>query len=177
MSKLAIGVGSLLGGLGVVAMIGCAAPQREAAAADAAAPEPQIDLAAEREAALQLNRVWLEKTRARDATGIGDLFVEQGWRMTGEEGVIDGRAAIVAALQKDMDTNPARTDDWGTKEAWVAASGDLAVERGWYRTDADGDGAAAPLEGEYVTVLVKRDGAWKILSDVSTPVGGVKPPI
>jgi hypothetical protein len=48
----------------------------------------------------------------------------------------------------------------------------LQSERGWYRSDPDGEGGAEPIDGEYVTVLVKRDGAWKVLTDVSVPTAG-----
>ena len=173
MTKLETGVRILLISLlSVATIIGCAPAAEEPAPAEVVVTEPAIDLAAEKEAALQINRVWLEKTRARDAAGIGDLFVDEGWRLTSDDGLIEGRTAIVAALQKDMDENPQAVDDWGAKEAWVAASGDLAVERGWWKNDPDGDGEAAMIEGEYVTVLVKRDGAWKALTDVSTRLGG-----
>lgn len=163
----------LIGALSTAAMIGCAPTPEDAAAPEAAVTEPRIDLAAEEEAVLQVNRVWLERTHARDAAGIGELFVEEGWRLTAEEGVIEGPAAIAAALEEDMTENPEQLEDWGSKGVWVAASGDLAVERGWWTSDRDGEGEAEPIEGEYVTVLVKRDGAWKILTDASAPIGGI----
>jgi ketosteroid isomerase-like protein len=166
----------VLGGLLIAAATLCCAPAEEAAAPEAApaaaVTEAPVDLAAEEQAALQVNRDWLEKARAKNSAGIGELFVEEAWRLT-EDGVTEGRPAIVAALQQDMDENPGAFEDWGSKEIWVAGSGELAVERGWYKNDPDGDGEAPSIDGEYVTVLVKRDGAWKVLTDVSVPAGGI----
>jgi ketosteroid isomerase-like protein len=159
--------------LAIATLIGCAQPAEDAEAApEAPAAVPQIDLAAEKEAALQVNKVWLERSRAKDAAGIGDLFVENGWRLTEQDGLVDGRAAVVAQQQKYFEDNPALVEDWGSKDSWIAGSGDLAVERGWYRSDRDGDGEGMPEEGEYVTVLIKKDGVWKALADASVPSKG-----
>ncbi len=136
--------------------------------------EPQIDLAAEEEAVVQVNIRWLELARARDADGIGALFVEDGWAYSAANGVAEGREGIIARLRKDFEENPESVNDWGAKEAWVAGSGDLAVERGWWTEDKDGEGEGEAIEGEYTTVFVKVDGEWKILTDSGGPVGGVQ---
>jgi hypothetical protein len=94
---------------GTAGWLGCAAE----APPEAAAAEPEIDLAAEEEAVRQVNRDWLELARANDAEGIGNLFVEDGWTLSGEQGLREGRAAIVANLQQGMDDNPDQIDDCG----------------------------------------------------------------
>ena len=99
--------------------------------------------------------------------------MEEGWTLSGTDGLTEGRAAIVAILQERMDENPDQLDDWGSKGVWVAASGDLAIERGWWAQDSDGEGEAEQIEGEYITVMIKVDGQWKILADAGAPVGGV----
>jgi len=47
----------------------------------------------------------------------------------------------------------------------VAASGDLAVERGWWTYDSDGEGEAEGDEGEYITILQKVGDQWMIVVD------------
>ena len=126
--------------------------------------EPAIDLAAEEAAVRQVNVTWLERFRAGDAEGVAALFVEDGWTL-GDDGLRDGRQAILADMADEYAANPNATADWGAKAVWVAASGDLAVERGWWQYDPDGEGEAAGDEGEYITVLVKVGDQWMVLAD------------
>ena len=126
--------------------------------------EPAIDLAAEEAAVRQINVTWLEHFRARDAESVAGLFVEDGWTL-GQDGLHEGRAAILANMAAEYAENPDATADWGAKGVWVAASGDLAVERGWWQYDPDGEGEAAGDEGEYITIFVKVGDQWMVLAD------------
>ena len=146
--------------------VGCAGGGGEAPAPE----EPKIDLAAEEQALRQINVKWLELYRAKDAEGIGALFIEDGWTISGDAGLSEGRAAIVATNQKDFEKNPAGAGDWGAKQVWVAASGDLAVERGWYAVDDDAEGDGEGIKGQYLTVFTKVGGEWKVLGDSSVPL-------
>jgi uncharacterized protein (TIGR02246 family) len=146
-------------------LVGCAG-----GAVDTAEEKPQIDLAAEKDAVRQVNVKWLELYKAKDAEGIGALFVEDGWTLSAMEGLSEGRPAIVAAATKDFEENPDAVVDWGAKQVWVAASGDLAVERGWWTADEDGEGEGEAIKGEYLTVLTKMGDEWKVLADVGAPV-------
>ncbi len=152
---------------GAIIVAGCAggggAPAQE---------EPQVDLAAEEQAVRQINAKWLELYRARDAEGIGALFVEDGWTVSGTDGLSEGRAAIIATASEDFEKNPDATADWDTKQVWVAASGDLAVERGWWSVDADGPSDEEEVKGEYLTVFTKVNGEWKVLADAGAPLEG-----
>lgn len=156
-------VGALaIAGAIVVGLAGCAV--------DGGAPateEPQIDLAAEEQAVRQINVKWLELYRAKDAEGIGALFIEDGWTVSSADGLLEGRAAIVAANSEDFEENPDATADWGAKQVWVAGSGDLAVERGWWTIDEDGPGDGEEMKGEYLTVFTKVGGEWKAFADSS----------
>lgn len=126
--------------------------------------EPAIDMAAEEAAVKQVNQTWLERFRAGDAEGVAALFVEDGWTI-GDDGLRDGRAAILADMAEEYAANPDATADWGAKQVWIAASGDLAVERGWWQYDPDGEGEAEGDQGEYITVLVKVGDQWMVLAD------------
>ena len=126
-----------------------------------------IDPVAEEEAVRRVNARWLERLQARDAEGVGALFVEEGWTLSGTEGLADGREAIVSWAVQGFEMNPNSVTDWGSKGVWVSASGDLAVERGWWVTDEDGEGGQEATNGEYLTVFTKVDGEWKILADAA----------
>jgi uncharacterized protein (TIGR02246 family) len=167
MSKLKT-VGSLaIAGAMVVGLAGCAvdggAPAQE---------EPQIDLAAEEQAVREINAKWLELYNARDAEGIGALFVEDGWTLNASNGLTEGREAITSTTREELEENPDATSDWDTKQVWVAASGDLAVERGWWTADEDGPGDGEEIKGEYITIFTKVNGEWKVLADAGAPLEG-----
>jgi ketosteroid isomerase-like protein len=161
MSKLKKRGSLAIAGAVLVALAGCTVLEPPAT------EEPQIDLAAEEQAVREINPKWLELYGARDAEGIGALFVEDGWTVSSTEGLSDGRAAIVATNSEDFEKNPETAADWGTNQVWVAASGDLAVERGWWSVDADGAGDEEGIKGEYLTVFTKVGGEWKVLADSS----------
>jgi len=126
--------------------------------------EPAIDLVAEEAAVRQVNITWLERFRTRDADGVAALFLEDGWTI-GDDGLREGRAAILADLAEEYAENPDATADWGAKQVWVAASGDLAVERGWWTYDPDGEGEAEGDEGEYITIFQKVGDQWMVVAD------------
>jgi uncharacterized protein (TIGR02246 family) len=167
MSKLKTVSSLAIAGAIIVGLAGCAggggAPAQE---------EPQIDLAAEEQAVRQINVKWLELYRAKDADGIGALFVEDGWTLNAANGLREGREAIASTAREELEENPDATSDWGAKQVWVAASGDLAVERGWWTADEDGPGDGEEIKGEYITVLTKVGGEWKILADAGAPLEG-----
>jgi ketosteroid isomerase-like protein len=160
-----------LAAAGVLAwtLVGCAGGGGEAPVPE----EPQIDLAAEEQAVRQINVKWLGLHRAKDADGIGALFVEDGWTLSGTEGLSDGRPGIVATANRGFEKNPDAVSDWGSKQVWVAASGDFAVERGWWTGDDDGEGDAKEVKGEYITIFTKVNGEWKVLADAGAPVEGM----
>ena len=166
MSRLKTAGSLAVAGVLAFTLSGCAGGGGEAPAPE----EPKVDLAAEEQAVGQINVKWLEAYRAKDAAGIGALFVQDGWTVSGTSGLSEGRSAIVATNQKDFEKNPDATGDWGSKQIWVAASGDLAVERGWYAVDDDGDGEGEADKGEYLTVFTKVGGEWKVLADSSVPL-------
>ncbi len=147
--------GALTVGFSACSGCGDSAPAQE---------EPAIDLAAEETAVRQVNMTWLERFRARDADGVAALFLEDGWTI-GDDGLRDGRAAILADLAEEYAENPDATADWGAKQVWVAASGDLAVERGWWTYDPDGPGEAEGDEGEYITIFQKVGDQWMVVAD------------
>jgi uncharacterized protein (TIGR02246 family) len=153
-------------GVATFTLVGCAGGGVEPPARE----EPRIDLAAEEQAVRAINVKWLELERAKDAEGVGALFVEDGWTLSATRGLSEGRPAIVATIEKDYQDNPNAVADWGAKQVWVAASGDLAVERGWWTADEDGEGEGAEIKGEYLTVFTKVGGEWKVLADAGAPV-------
>lgn len=140
------------------AMVACTA-------GDAADP---VDTAAEAEAIAAISDAWMAASAAQDAETIANLFTMDGVTIFDGE-FVAGREAILANTTAEFaDRSEGATVGWERSTIHVAASGDLAYERGHYTFDADGEGDGAPEEGEYVTVWIKVDGEWKAAVDAGT---------
>lgn len=138
---------------------GCAKPKDEA---------PAIDLAAEAQAVRDRSAEWLKLVTAKDAAGIANGILAANV-VTLYDGVIrEGAAAFQAGAEAGYAEQPNATNSWTTDEVHVAASGDLAYELGSSTEDSDGDGAAAPTTGRFVTVWTKADGTWRAVADAGT---------
>ena len=128
---------------------------------------PTVDVAADGQAIRDLSMQWMEAVRAQDAEAISALFTSDGTTIFDGEMVM-GPAAIQADEQESFNENPDAEVSWSTNAVNVAASGDMAYERGAWTADLDGAGEMEPVHGEYVTVWVKVDGAWKVAVDAGT---------
>jgi uncharacterized protein (TIGR02246 family) len=139
------------------------------AACTAADTGPVVDLAAEEAAIRDLSAQWMASAQGQDAAAIADLFTAGGTTIFDGEMVM-GPPAIQASSQADFDEQPDAVVSWTTNSVTVAASGDMAYERGAWTSDPDGPGDLGDVHGEYVTVWVKVDGAWKVAVDAGTTI-------
>lgn len=148
----------------VLAWLGaCAAPEEPAAP-----PPPAVDVAAEAEAIRARSAEWMALSQAKDATGIATgIFAEDGVSLFDGD-VWLGRSAIEAGQAADYAESPNSTIQWTTTKVEVAASGELAYERGSSVSDPDGPGEAPERRGEYLTVWKKIDGVWRAVADAGT---------
>lgn len=140
-----------------VALVGCTAETAS----------PPVDLDAEAQAIRDISARWMEAVQAGDiATAVG-LFAEGAETIFDGE-LVEGQEAIRADAETTQSENPDRTISWNTRSVVVAASGDLAVERGHWTEDLDGPGAGPEQQGEYVTIYQKIDGEWRVIVDAAT---------
>lgn len=153
----------------VLCLAACAAPTPPPA-------EPAIDLAAEEQAIRDASMAWLQAVQARDAATIDGYFAANAASMFDGK-FLEGLAAIQMNREQEWAANPDFTMDWTTLEVGVAASGDLAYERGSWTFDPDGAGDAPEEHGEYLTVWKKIGGQWKALYDAGTTVKAEEEPI
>jgi uncharacterized protein (TIGR02246 family) len=152
--------------LALVWLGACAAPEQPAE--PAAPPPPAVDVAAEAEAIRARSAEWMALAQAKDASGIATgIFAEDGVSLFDGD-VWLGRSAIEAGQAADYAENPNSTIQWTTSKVEVAASGDLAYERGSTISDPDGPGDAPERRGEYLTVWKKIDGVWRAVADAGT---------
>lgn len=164
--KLRIASTSAASALALVVLGACAASEQPVA--EVAPPPPAIDVAAEAEAIRTRSAEWMALSQAKDAAGIATgIFAEDGVSLFDGD-VWLGRSAIEAGQAADYAENPSSTIQWTTSKVEVAASGDLAYERGSSISDPDGPGDAPERRGEYLTVWKKIDGVWRAVADAGT---------
>lgn len=137
-------------------MIGCAAPPP---------PEPAVDVEAEAQAIRGLSAMWLEAARARNGDLIDSVLAPNATTIFDGK-ALEGLPAIQADREQEWASQPQGELDWTTTSVVVAASGDFAVERGYWTEQDMEDGEMD--RGEYVTVWTKIDGEWKVLYDAGT---------
>ena len=146
--------------LAVFALVACAAPPAE---------EPAVDVAAEAQAIRDASAAWLQALQARDAAMI-DSFYAASVTAIFDGKINEGLAEVRAAREENFASRPDSTITWTTTAVEVAASGDLACERGNWTSDPDGAGEAPEEYGEYLTVWKKIDGQWTVLHDAGATI-------
>jgi uncharacterized protein (TIGR02246 family) len=150
-----------------------------AACAPATPPAPSIDRAAEEAAVRAVSAAWLEFEGKKDFAGVAGLFADDGRLVWLGQDPVVGPAAIEAFLNQEHAANPQQTSTWTTDSVLIASSGDLAIEYGHYSNTASGMDGTGSDRGNYVTVLQKIGGTWKVKSDASVsstpraPAGGM----
>lgn len=146
--------------LAVFALAACAAPPAE---------EPMVDVAAEAQAIRDASATWLQAAQARDAATMDGFFAASATTIF-DGAIHEGLAAIQASREEEWASEPDGVVNWTTTEVEVAASGDLACERGNWTYDPDGAGEAPEEHGEYLTVWKKIEGQWKVLYDTGSKI-------
>jgi len=138
---------------------GCAKHEPEA---------PAVDLAAEAQAVRDRSAAWMQLAQARDVAGIVNGVYTADAATLFDGNIRKGTAEIQAGMEAEFAAAPDATTSWTTDDVKVAASGDLAYERGTFNFDPDGAGEAPASSGEFVTIWSKADGTWRAVVDAGT---------
>lgn len=150
-------------------LAGCAKKQEEAkedANEAQKAAVPAIDLAAEETAIRNRSAEWMNYANSRDVgTIVNGVFSPDAFAVFDGK-VRKGSAALQAGLDADMKKMPNAVVSWNTTSVKVADAGDMAVEKGAYTMDPDGEGRKDATSGTYLTVWEKIDGTWRVTADV-----------
>ena len=102
-------------------------------AACAPPPQPVLDLAAEREALMEADALFLAAVDERGADGWADFFLSDGVQFPGS-GRTDGREAIRGLMVPMFAPGEPRLV-WAPTEAHVGAGGDLGYTLGRWQTE------------------------------------------
>ena len=124
-----------------------------------------VDVEAESAAIRELGRQWRDAVTANDLDAILGFYAETALEMPANIPIAVGHQAIRVWYESWLTTEVVNI--WTTEVIEVAASGDLAYERGTY--DFSMDTPDGPIEdvGKYVLIWKKIGGQWKAIIDIS----------
>jgi ketosteroid isomerase-like protein len=126
------------------------------------------NVAADEQAIRDADARWLKAVQSRDTAGEGAVFADDG--VAYRDGAqITGPAAFQAHAAQQYTDNPKLNPSWTTDDIVVAASGDLAIQRGAYHNTGLGANGDREISGRFVTVWKKVNGEWKVAHDIGDP--------
>jgi uncharacterized protein (TIGR02246 family) len=152
----------------IMMLVAVASAAMAVGCAQKAPQAPAVDLAAEAQAVRDRSAAWLQMAQAKDAAGIANGILTPDAAALYDGKILKGSAAIQADIEAQISEMPNATTSWSTSDVKVAASGELAYERGAFTFDPDGAESKPATSGEYVTVWTKVDGAWRAAVDAGT---------
>ena len=108
---------------------------------------------------------WLQLVKAKDASGIAEIYAEDGAVMPPNAPIGKGRAAIQQAWASMMRT-PGFDLTFNPEQIVISSSGDMALDRGTYTLTVAPAGTTQTDTGKYVVVWRKIGGDWKAVADI-----------
>lgn len=108
---------------------------------------------------------WLQLVKAKDAPAIAELYTEDGAIMPPNAPIGKGRAAIQQTWASMMRT-PGFSLTFAPEQIVVAASGDMALDRGTYTLTIAPSGKTLTDTGKYVVVWRNIGSDWKAAADI-----------
>jgi ketosteroid isomerase-like protein len=121
--------------------------------------------AAKVEEVLRAEWAWTEAHRRLDVATIERLMADD-YVIVRPDGSVDGKAAALASYQPE-------TRHWDfaqSDELDVRVFGDTAVVVGRWRGRGVNNGEPFDYAARFISLYVKRDGCWQIVTDQSTPI-------
>lgn len=114
-----------------------------------------------------LDAAWKEAAARRDLDAMMEIYAPDARELLPGMPPIVGRPAIRGFYAELIETYPRFEHEFEAGEILVAASGDLAVVRGTYRFTPDARRPQEAQSGKFVGVWRRRDGAWRLLINIS----------
>ena len=124
-----------------------------------------VDVEAETAAIREMGRQWRDALVANDFDAILGFYAETAMEMPSNTPIALGHQAIRAWYESWLTAEVVNI--WTTEVIEVAASGDLAYERGTYDFSMDSPDGLIEDVGKYVLIWKKIGGQWKAIIDIS----------
>jgi uncharacterized protein (TIGR02246 family) len=135
--------------------------------ANAPAPPPPDTRAADVQAVKDVEAAWAKDSNAKDADKWASYFAEDGSGLYPGAGILNGKAAIKAAMAPYF-TDPNFSLTFQSTRAMASKSGDMVYSQGTYTMTMTDPKTKKPMtdKGKYLTVYTKQaDGSWKAVAD------------
>jgi uncharacterized protein (TIGR02246 family) len=127
---------------------------------------PTVDIRAEEEAIRRLDQQWQAAVDARDVAAAAAFFASDAVLMPANGPMIVGREGIEVWFSEWLPV-PEIDNSFQPDRIEVAASGDLAYDRGSYRFVMETPEGRTEDVGKYVVVWKKIDGEWRAVLDIN----------
>jgi uncharacterized protein (TIGR02246 family) len=127
----------------------------------------RTDLAAERQAILDLDKAWAAAAAAKDVERVLSYWTDDAMVISPGQPVVKGKPALRAFVMESFKI-PGFSISWETKELTISQSGDLAIGVGTNQmTVAGPDGNPLTSVGRAVSVWRKEPGGvWRCAIDI-----------
>lgn len=135
-------------------------------AATGCSSTPRVDLDAEEKAIRELSARWNEAEAAKEIDTILTMYANDALELPSNTPPVKGATAIRAWYESWL-PSPDMDMSFQTEIVEVAASGDLAYERGTYSFTMNSPSGPLDDDGKYVTIWKKIDGQWKAFTDIA----------
>ncbi len=132
------------------------------------APAPAPDTrAADLQAVKDVETAWLKDASSKSGEKWASYFTEDGSGLYPGSGILNGKAAISAAMTPVL-TDPNFSMDFHSTKARASKGGDMVYSQGVYTMTMTDPKTKKPMtdKGKFLTVFVKQpDGSWKAAAD------------
>jgi uncharacterized protein (TIGR02246 family) len=151
-------------------LIGCLALAALTAACSSAPapPAPPPDTrAADVQAVKDVEAAWLKDTAAKDADKWAGYFAEDGSALYPGAGILNGKAAIKAAMAPYF-SDPSFSLTFESTRTMASKGGDMVYSQGTYTMTMTKPKTKKSMtdKGKFLTVYTKQaDGSWKVIAD------------
>jgi len=137
-----------------------------AACTNTPAPPPDTR-AADMQAVKDVEAAWVKDTAAKDVDKWVGYFAEDGSGLYPGMGILNGKAAIKAAVTP-MFTDPNMSLTFQSTKMVASKGGDMVLSQGTYTMTMTNPKTKKPVpdKGKYLTIYMKQaDGSWKAVAD------------
>lgn len=126
----------------------------------------QINLAADREKIMELERKWSDMYGKRDLGGIAGLWAEDGIMFLPGKEIIVGLNNVIEETRAEFEhaEQSGEVVTWEPLDVAVASNGDMAYAYGAGVVKKPG---GTIKRTKYLAVWVKKDGEWKVAIDMN----------
>ena len=135
--------------------------------ANAPAPPPPDTRAADVQAVKDLEAAWFKELNTKDADKYVSYFAEDGSGLYPGAGILNGKAAIKAAMAPYF-ADPNYSATFQSTRAMASKGGDMVFTQGTVTSTMTNPKTKKPMtiQGKYLTIYTKQaDGSWKAVAD------------